>query len=195
MKNPGWFWSHAHEKLLFFFPPLFWNMKTWLCSRGGNEAAWLSPSDIIPVSATARKFLTITTSCFKVFFFALLFHPSNKIIPSAGCCLLDDSVCMSRSCSSCLRCMEWSGFAGIVELFGCRLAFINDPNPVSCLSSSTSVPLLFFEWCYSRILESFPRNKTPKSQGTLFSWSSCLNYMEWSSLLELWNYLGADWPL
>ena len=80
LKNPGCFWS-ANEKRL----SPFWNMKTWLRSHGGDEAAWLSSSDIILVSVIARKFLTTATFCLKIF--ALLFHPSNEVIPTDRCLL------------------------------------------------------------------------------------------------------------
>lgn len=79
LKNSGCFWS-ANEKRL---SPL-WYINTWLCSRGGDEAAWLSCSDIILMSVVARKFLTVTTFCLKSFCSSVSpqqwSHPSRSLL-------------------------------------------------------------------------------------------------------------------
>lgn len=85
LKNPGCFWS-ANEKRL----SPFWNIKTWLRGHAGDEAAWLSCSDIILVSVIARDSWPRPLTACK--FLLLCFTPAVTSSQPIAACLLDDSV-------------------------------------------------------------------------------------------------------
>lgn len=96
-----------HEKLLS--PSQY--MNTWLCSRGGDEAARLSSSDIILMSAVARKFLTVTALCLSIFALVSPQQWSQPCQPLLAFAWLS-SFCLwlYRLCSCSLKYTEWSGF-------------------------------------------------------------------------------------